>query len=333
MNIEFHYYITKYLALNAGFEDDEAEIIAYSSQFVDDNFTRFKIETPDDDFYENYITQTMNISKPKKKLLRVYLLYHFMPGDPTTPKVRRRDGKMHILMTTPGNTIAQDIFYSANKDDNLYSLGISSHMLADTFSHQNFVGTFDEINALCGVWETLIPNIGHADARFKPDIPNLMWHDPRLINNNVEVNNVERLLLAAQKLYSNYIFITSMPNQWNKVKKNLEAIFNNTIDETQLSEYPLQKEFRISQYKTLLEDMESDGDYDPNKWFNQSINQDVNFLNDRKFKFDPIKDKFSFKDSYERSHWYRFQESVKEYQKIATKKLEPLLTQLEIKEW
>ena len=144
MNIEFHYYITKYLALNAGFEDDEAEIIAYSSQFVDDNFTRFKIETPDDDFYENYITQTMNISKPKKKLLRVYLLYHFMPGDPTTPKVRRRDGKMHILMTTPGNTIAQDIFYSANKDDNLYSLGISSHMLADTFSHQNFVGTFDE---------------------------------------------------------------------------------------------------------------------------------------------------------------------------------------------
>ena len=50
MNVEFHYYLTKYIALEAGFDSDEAEIIAYSSQFVDDNKTRFKIEISDDSF-------------------------------------------------------------------------------------------------------------------------------------------------------------------------------------------------------------------------------------------------------------------------------------------
>ncbi len=48
MNIEFHYYITKYLALSAGFEEDEAEIIAYSSQFVDDNYLRLTLQTEDE---------------------------------------------------------------------------------------------------------------------------------------------------------------------------------------------------------------------------------------------------------------------------------------------
>ena len=37
MDIEFHYWITGIVALKAGFNDKEANIIAYSSQHVDDN--------------------------------------------------------------------------------------------------------------------------------------------------------------------------------------------------------------------------------------------------------------------------------------------------------
>ena len=44
MDIEFHYYLTKYLALEAGFEEDEAEIIAYASQYVDDNCVKYSIK-------------------------------------------------------------------------------------------------------------------------------------------------------------------------------------------------------------------------------------------------------------------------------------------------
>ena len=333
MNIEFHYYLTKYIALEAGFDSDEAEIIAYSSQFVDDNKTRFKIEIPDGSFYENYFSQTMNITKPKKKLMRVYLLFHFLPGDPTSSKARRRDGKMHLLMTTPSSTHAQEIFFDTTKNENLYSLGIASHMLADTLAHQNFVGTFDEINAMKGVWQTLTPNIGHADAGFKPDIPNLLWHDPRLIDEYKEVNNIDRVLLAANKLYTNYLMFTTNPPEWSKVKKNISNIINEPIKESQIKLYPKQKKVRIEKYKELLADFGTDGNYDSLSWFKSAVKEDINFLNDKKYKFDPIKDKLNFRTNYKRSHWYRFQEAIKEYQRIATTKLEPILKQIEIKEW
>ena len=91
MNIEFHYYLTKYLALEAGFDNNEAEIIAYSSQYVDDNSTQYKIKFPDGSAYENYMTQTKSITRPRKQLMRIYLLFHFMPGNPTSPKTRRKD--------------------------------------------------------------------------------------------------------------------------------------------------------------------------------------------------------------------------------------------------
>ena len=36
MDFEFHYYITGLIAQRAGFSEDDAKIITYASQFVDD---------------------------------------------------------------------------------------------------------------------------------------------------------------------------------------------------------------------------------------------------------------------------------------------------------
>lgn len=333
MNIEFHYYMTKYLAIMAGFENEEAEIIAYSSQYVDDNKIRFEIERPDGEIYKNYITQTMNILQPKKKLMRVYLLYHFLPGDPTSYKASRRDGKMHVLMTTPASNHAQEIFFETTKTESLYALGIASHMLADTLAHQNFVGTYDEINAMKGLWEELMPNIGHADAGHLPDIPNLIWHDCRLIKDNAEIDNKERILLAAKKLYSNYLMITSNPNKWSSTKQTLNEVIGSMIDENELSKYNKQKDKRIAKMQAVLAEKNADSVYDPDQWFREAIDVDIKLFNDRKFQYDPLKDKMKFKENYESTNWFKFQEAVREYQRTATIKLEPILTQLEIKEW
>ena len=333
MNIEFHYYITKYLAISAGYDEDDAEIIAYSSQFVDDNIKRFKIIKPDNTEYKNYISQTHDITKPSKELMRIYVLFHFFPGDPIYSKAGRRDGKMHLLMTTPGSTHATEIFFSSSTGNNHFLLGIASHMLADTYSHQNFTGSFDEINAMKGIWEKLMPNIGHADALYKPDIPNLNWTDPRLIDENMKINNKERVLYAAKKLYSNFLFLTSGENKWAKVKKNLNAILSEEIDETELHKVDKQIKERIEKYKALLEEEGAPSDYDPAKWFNEAINENVRFLDDRKFSFDPIKDTLEFKKDYEKSNWFQFQEAIKEYQKLAFKKYETLFTQLELRNW
>ncbi len=333
MNIEFHYYLTKLLALEAGFDRSESEIIAYSSQFVDDNKQQFQIETPEGEIYENYISQTYDITKPEKKLMRIYLLFHFMPGDVTSSRLHRRDGKMHVLMTSPANSHAQEIFFEMTKKDNPYALGIAAHMYSDTVSHQNFVGTFDEINALKGLWERLTPNIGHADAGYKPDIPNLIWEDPRLVPKNSLINNAERVSYAANKLYTNFLDLTMAENNWGEVKQKVSALFKKSITEKQIRQYPGQKEKRILLIRELLAEHNADSEYDQYKWFRDAIDQDVKFLDDRKIKFDPIKDKFTFKKNFMNSNWYKFQEAIKDYQKISTFKLRPILEQLEIREW
>ena len=42
MNTEFHYYITYLIAAKAGFPAEEARLLAYASQYVDNNDTRKK---------------------------------------------------------------------------------------------------------------------------------------------------------------------------------------------------------------------------------------------------------------------------------------------------
>ena len=56
MNIEFHYYIIHFLANQAGFPEEEAQLIAYSSQFVDHNIVSYRIEIAGK-YYSTFPTQ------------------------------------------------------------------------------------------------------------------------------------------------------------------------------------------------------------------------------------------------------------------------------------
>ena len=110
MDIEFHYYITAILALRAGFTKDEAYVLAYSSQYTDDNTAVFKISEGTSegakDEYSNYISQTSNILKAEKELMQIYPIFHFLPGDKEeieSDGALRRDGKLHVLNTIPDN--------------------------------------------------------------------------------------------------------------------------------------------------------------------------------------------------------------------------------------
>ncbi len=68
VDIEFHYYITYLVAARAGFEPQEASALAYSSQYIDNNDIIFQINPGTPESYSNYISQTINIFKPKKYL-------------------------------------------------------------------------------------------------------------------------------------------------------------------------------------------------------------------------------------------------------------------------
>jgi len=200
MDIEFHYYITYLIASRAGLPPPEALILAWASQYTDDNTMIFTIDAGRPTEYTNYISQTANILKPRQTLMRIYPLFHFIPGDPQAPTAWRKDGAMHWLNTTPGSENANLILDAALATGDLYRIGIACHAYADTWAHQNFVGYSNEFNALTDILFTaVVPNVGHADALFHPDEATRRWHDPRLIHGPID--NKARCLAAAAALY------------------------------------------------------------------------------------------------------------------------------------
>jgi hypothetical protein len=207
MDIEFHYYMTYIIARRAGFGPDDCSIIAYSSQYTDDNTTVYTISEDSPDVYSNYISQTVNVFKPQKELMRTYPIFHFLPGslgEIAGDSTRRADGKLHLMNTIPNSLSGAMLLSEALQSGDPYWIGIATHTYADTFSHQNFAGVNDGFTDVAGLFERLTPSIGHADAKHRPAIPNLIWQDKRLVPSHASVNNRERFLYATGRLFDLY---------------------------------------------------------------------------------------------------------------------------------
>ena len=333
MDTEFHYYITGIVAHAAGFTEKESEIIASASEFVDENDVKIEVmNRKTKEVYENYVSQTMNILKPKKKLMRIYPVFHFVPGDPADKNARRSDGKMHILNTTPNNEMANylmDEAFKASEDTRLYRIGIATHAYADTWAHQNFVGWYDYFN---NIGLDIKPDIGHANAEHHPDLVAHYWEDDRLLNE--EIDNLDRFLEAAENINAKYRDYTNGKGQnanseWEALQKQLIAAAGQRYSGNQ-SRY---RDQRLAAYKNIAAWL---GDFDEAKWLNDAIDTNVRGLRDSK---DGIKSKlYFFKDKYywredkeiESTDWYRFQEAVKEHQQLAMDKLKPAFANMDI---
>ncbi|MCF8243220.1 MAG: hypothetical protein K9J16_17725 [Melioribacteraceae bacterium] len=326
MDIEFHYYITYLICKRAGFTNSEAKIIAYSSQFVDDNSMIFEINKDTAEYYSNYISQTMNILKPKAKLFRIYPIFHFIPGDPLSPTTYRADGKLHWLNTTPNSENAQRIFNAALGTNNIYRIGIAIHSYADTWAHQNFIGYYDSFNSMSGILETGIPDIGHADAQHNPDWPGLVWKDKRLLGNLKRVSNKNRFIEAATTIMESLWYHNSKePDELEENKNELIKDLGTAIAERDQTN-DLQDE-RIERYIKLSE-TSNYGDetlkkYDEEEWFDETVNENVRGLRDKSdmyvSRWDPFTDVYTWKDpaNYQSTNWYKFQEAVKSHQNDA----------------
>lgn len=66
-----------------------------------------------------------------------------------------------------------------------------------------------------------------------------------------------------------------------------------------------QREERIARYKDCMGDYFIE--YDKESWFEQAVRKSMGWL----------KWKYTWKENYQESHWYKFQEAVKAHQKLA----------------
>ncbi len=331
MDIEFHYYMTGIIARAAGFSEAEAKTIATASEYVDENDVRLRIEDRSGGRpYENYISQTMNILKPKRKLMRIYPVFHFVPGDPADERACRSDGKMHLLNTTPGNETAGSMMeeaFRAPEDTRLYRIGIATHAYADTWAHQNFVGWYDCFNNM-GLDPK--PDIGHADAERHPDWPAHRWEDCRLVNDGID--NTERYIDAAEKIYGKYRgHLQGIDRDANAGWDDLRNWLLRAMGPSFSGNSKWYAEERISRYKEIAPWL---GDFDEADWFSDAIETEVRGLKDSdggwRSMFTMLRDRFYWRDGVDRekTDWFRFQESVKEHQRFAMGHLDKLFRKM-----
>ncbi len=333
MDIEFHYWMTGLIASRAGFSGEDAQKIAYASQYVDDNDVCLKVgnRSDENDVYENYISQTMNILKPKMDLLRIYPIFHFLPGEPDAEEARRRDGKMHLLNTTPNGPIANELLDEALKapdDSRLFRIGIATHAFVDTWAHQNFVGAFDDFN---NIGLDPKPDVGHADGEHHPDWVGHQWDDSRLVNS--EVNNRSRFLEAANALFVRYCQSQKERGQDDNLHgwDALEAELIDLQGPTYTGGRKRHEKERIQGYEKVLSGFSA---FDETLWFDRAIDTKVRGGRDPRGgireKLVIFRDEHYWKDGVDRrdTDWYRFQESVKEHQAEGLKRVSLLFAQM-----
>jgi hypothetical protein len=326
MDIEYHYYITAIIAQRAGFPDGEAFRIGYSSQYTDDNNRQYTVYGGEGGAYENYISQTLDITKPKEELIRIHPVFHFFPGtlnEIARNALPRKDGKLHLLNTIPNNANSRKLMQWALKSRNPYRVGLATHTYADTFAHQNFVGVKDDFNSMKGLLEALIPNIGHADAKHDPDWPALVWDDDRIHSKHRRIDNKSRFLEASEHIFTLYRLHLDPELSEVKLKRdrrNLVAELDAAIGAKDRSN--ARKDTRIKRYQKLLGS--AIGEYKKRQWFSKAF---------KRTNIDPLRGGGTYQwrgSDYRESDWYRFQEALKANQEKAKEILAPVFAKTEL---
>ncbi len=234
MEKDFHYYLIYAVSKITGFE--KADIIAASSQFVDDNNEgQFSIDNRPTLFpekipangghYYPIMTQSLSTKSLNPYVQKyVYVPFHFIPGDNSVVI----NGKKNPLSTTPGCANATAVLKKAFESNSPYQLGIALHTYADTWSHQNFTGLQEDWNSVYpwyNVFKSIVPNIGHAEAGHPPDVISEEWTDNRF---DERIINRKRAFRATGEIYKAMRRKSDSGPYWTEIQRDFRQIINAT---------------------------------------------------------------------------------------------------------
>jgi len=239
MNIEFHYYAVHILALEAGFDERTAFIMANSSQEIDASTMPAAFDAPrglvDVAVTQNYLFWDDAVSRG------IYLPFHFIPGDPAQSSSVRADGRRNKYAVTPNSASAKELLVAALRDKDPYLAGIALHTFADTWAHQNFSGLLDDWNDIGSTSMAAgLPPAGHLQALSSPDEPDARWQDGRLVPEQRLVVNRNRFSAAATKIFRYLrVYLGRSFNDDELVVARLDAIWAKPSRDERLSDYVL----------------------------------------------------------------------------------------------
>ena len=293
MDSEFHYYVNAIIARLAGFSDHTAQIIAYSAQFVDDNCNSINILlNSKGSYYTNTISQTYNIMLTSIKLKQIYSCFHFQPSATCFKK---------FWITKADSKLSNKIIKEAMKSSNPFMIGIASHAYADTFAHENFIGDADPYNNFINFASDI--SYGHLFFGELPDMIGIKWLDVR---RDKIVDNNKKFLKAAINLLAIYCYHNNVKKSIFQQKKRvlysvLKKIFGQS--KSYYAGVESKKITRINQYLELYYELFQSqlSIYKSNVWLDEAA-----LYCSRKRTWLAMHD-------LEKSHWYNFQNQIKDY--------------------
>jgi hypothetical protein len=262
MQKDFHYFTIRILAEKAGFTPNEAQIIAYASQYVDDATEHKPIDLPINFLIDhprikgNQIDPTCTAHKgiqflqdfKKQTQMQIYMCFHFLPAQTYTNQLKysyitKADSPFsHLLL----EKIKKQFFNNpTNRTYNLIALGIALHTYADTWAHQNFSGTHNHLDNFIdkikywqdGQWfalsktgklrKKILPSIGHAEAYNFPDLPYLNWKYEYVKNKTIIIkNNLSIFIDAAKKIFDFLKSFNEKHENWENFAGRLIQCFS-----------------------------------------------------------------------------------------------------------
>jgi len=131
-----------------------------------------------------------------------------------------------------------------------------------------------------------------------------------------EVDNNLRFISAAKRLFENYVDYLGSDATWTDLEKDLLL----TMGRARRGDQLYRREERLERYSQMAKWLPL---YDEDDWFNKAIEQEVHGLEDSQdgilAKFTIFKDRYWWKEDVnkEDTHWFKFQEGVKEHQALA----------------
>jgi hypothetical protein len=226
LQIDYHHAVTYVVARLAGFPHIEARKVAYAAQYVDDADNDGVIRFDNGAMYSrissaHHMLDYRNSNTLKNR--RVWLPFHFLPGNGGLPAGREPRGRFYRrLVCVADSLVARDMLAACMADKQkpygLHRLGIAMHVYADTWAHQGFAGVNHRINKagnirsqsrkgdarllakLANYFLSRAFPLGHGAVLSYPDRPYVNWSYINGMGKNVVRNNPIDFVAAADHM-------------------------------------------------------------------------------------------------------------------------------------
>jgi|TARA_Y100000310_G_scaffold345233_2_gene462973 hypothetical protein len=225
MQIDFHHGVTYVIARCAGFSHRDANVVAYASQYVDDATSAGTIRFDTGAMYTRIASAHKMLDYRNSKTLKnsqVWVPFHFLPGNGGKEAGQNPSGSfINKLVCKPDSYVSHDVVAACIADKHkkygLHRLGVTMHVYADTFAHQQFAGKNHKINTVTDIyvngrkdrdWSDRIANffvdralpLGHGPALSYPDRPYLKWSYKNHRGKRITRDNTAIFVEAAESL-------------------------------------------------------------------------------------------------------------------------------------